>query len=210
MHAATTATTGKAVVRPYTPVTKEHTKGHFDLVVKSYEQGKMSQHIGQLKVGDSLLMKGPFKKIDVQPNMKKAIGMVAGGTGITPMLQVIQKLLADPRDTTEIRLLYANNTHDDILLKNMLDALALVHPRFKVYYTLAEAPEGWNGYSGYITKEMLAETMPPPSDDHLVMVCGPPPMMKALSGEKKSPSDQGELTGALAGMKYKQDQVFKF
>ena len=170
----------------------------------------MSKHIGELKVGDSLLMKGPFKKIDVQPNMKKAIGMVAGGTGITPMLQVIQKLLADPRDTTEIRLLYANNTHDDILLKNMLDALALVHPRFKVYYTLSESPEGWNGYTGYVTKEMLAEIMPPPSDDHLIMVCGPPPMMKALSGEKKSPSDQGELTGALAGMKYKQDQVYKF
>lgn len=37
---------------------------------------------------------GPFKKIDITPNMKKEIGMVAGGTGITPMYQVIHEVLA--------------------------------------------------------------------------------------------------------------------
>ncbi len=40
---------------------------------------------------------------------------------------------------------------------------------------------------------MASEHIPPPSDDNLVLVCGPPPMYKALSGEKKSPKDQGRL-----------------
>jgi len=52
-----------------------------------YPTGVMSKHMGELKVGDTLDIKGPFPKIPYKPNMKKTIGMVAGGTGITPMLQ---------------------------------------------------------------------------------------------------------------------------
>ncbi len=48
----------------------------------------MSKHIDSLKVGDTLEMKGPIPKYPYSANAKKKIGMVAGGTGITPMLQV--------------------------------------------------------------------------------------------------------------------------
>ncbi len=63
-----------------------------------------------MKVGEHLEMKGPFQKIEYTANMKSAIGMVAGGTGITPMYQVLTKILANPRDKTEVRLLFANET----------------------------------------------------------------------------------------------------
>ena len=42
------------VIRPYTPLSRPNVKGHLDLAVKTYEQGKMSKHIGELKVGDTL------------------------------------------------------------------------------------------------------------------------------------------------------------
>jgi ferredoxin-NADP reductase len=48
----------------------------------------MSTHFHELKPGDTLDIKGPLKKLQIEPNMKKKIGMIAGGTGITPMLQV--------------------------------------------------------------------------------------------------------------------------
>lgn len=64
-----------------------------------------------------------------------------------------------------------------------------------MYYTVDNIGEGvgksWKGGVGYITREMATTHMPPPSDDNLVLVCGPPPMYKALSGEKKNPKDQG-------------------
>jgi cytochrome-b5 reductase len=41
-----------------------------------------------LKEGDSVNVKGPFAKLDYQANKYKKIGMVAGGTGIAPMIQV--------------------------------------------------------------------------------------------------------------------------
>jgi cytochrome-b5 reductase len=45
------------------------------------------------QVGDNVEVKGPFPKIAYTANMKKKIGMIAGGTGITPMLQVCASLL---------------------------------------------------------------------------------------------------------------------
>ncbi len=66
-----------------------------------------------------------------------------------------------------------------------------------MYYTVDKIGEGkgdsWKGGISYVTLEMASEHIPPPSDDNLVLVCGPPPMHKALSGEKKSPNDQGRV-----------------
>jgi hypothetical protein len=38
--------------------------------------------------------------------------------------------------------------------------------------------------------------------------CRPPGMYKAISGMKKSPTDQGELSGILQKLGYDKDQVF--
>jgi len=88
---------GKPVIRPYTPITKEDTLGYFDLLVKVYPEGIMSKHIDELKPGDSLEIKGPIPKFPYTANMKKEIGMVAGGTGITPMYQVLLKILGQSK-----------------------------------------------------------------------------------------------------------------
>lgn len=55
--------------------------------------------------------------------------MVAGGTGITPMLQVASALLQDPQEHTSISLVYANVTEDDILLRKDIDALSRTYAR---------------------------------------------------------------------------------
>lgn len=71
----------------------------------------------------------------------------------------------------------------------------------QVYYTVDKIGEGkgdsWKGGVGYVTREMALKHIPPPSDDNLILVCGPPPMYKALSGEKKSPKDQGKLNSII-------------
>lgn len=159
-------------------------------------------------------MKGPFVKFAYEPNAHAAIGMVAGGTGIAPMFQVLRAILANPRDRTEVRLVYASRSPDDIIMKAELDALALVHPQFKVLYTVdkAEGAAGapaWPGPVGIVNKELLASFLPPPGAGR-VLVCGPPGFMKALSGEKKSPSDQGELAGMLKELRFAPAEVFKF
>uniref|UniRef100_A0A183CCV4 Cytochrome-b5 reductase n=1 Tax=Globodera pallida TaxID=36090 RepID=A0A183CCV4_GLOPA len=103
---------GKLVIRPYTPVSSDDDQGFVEFVIKVYfrgvhvrfpEGGKMSQHLESLKIGDHLDFRGPNGLIIyegnghflIRPEKKSApvprhfneIGLIAGGTGITPMLQ---------------------------------------------------------------------------------------------------------------------------
>ena len=48
----------------------------------------MSQHVEKLKIGDEIDVRGPNGQMKYEPNMYKHIGMIAGGSGITPMVQV--------------------------------------------------------------------------------------------------------------------------
>nr|AFK47499.1 unknown [Medicago truncatula] len=70
----------KYVIRPYTPISDTESKGYFDLLIKVYPEGKMSQHFASLKPGDMVEVKGPIEKFKYTPNMKKNIGMIAGGS----------------------------------------------------------------------------------------------------------------------------------
>ncbi|KAK2121024.1 NADH-cytochrome b5 reductase 3 [Saguinus oedipus] len=50
----------------------------------------------------------PDKKSNPVIKTVKSVGMIAGGTGITPMLQVIRAIMKDPDDHTVCHLLFAN------------------------------------------------------------------------------------------------------
>ena len=202
---------GAMVTRPYTPVSFPETLGHLDLVVKTYPQGAMSRHLDALRVGDTLDFRGPISKLPITKDMKQSMGMVAGGTGITPMLQVIDEVLRTPGDVTTLSLVFASKSVDDILVKARLDDLAYAHPaRFQVTYVAERAPPGWGGVVGFITPGLLREKLPAPADNILVLVCGPPGMMAAISGDKAPDKSQGPLSGALKELGYTESQVFKF
>lgn len=193
------------VDRKYTPVTGNETPGYVDLVVKIYRSGKfkmpdgtetqwedggkMGLHLDKLQIGDTVHVMGPLGvnqylgqgifKLPGRTVTANTVGMLAGGTGLTPMLQVAQAALSDPKDKTKFSLLYANKTEDDILCKNMLDDLAKRYKgRFDVTYTLDFPPAKWTQKKGFITTDMIKECLPPHSADNLVLMCGPPPMVE--------------------------------
>jgi len=158
-------------------------------------------------------MKGPLPKFPYKANEFETIGMVAGGSGITPMWQVLQRIDQDPEDKTKVVLIFANVEEKDILLRPQFEDLAKRKPdQFKFVFTLDKPPRGWKGPKGYITQELLATHLPPSglADKIKIFVCGPPGQMEAISGNKKSPSDQGDLKGALADLGYAKQQVYKF
>lgn len=202
---------GNNVIRPYTPITDVENKGSFDLLVKTYPGGKMSVHISELKVNDSLAFKGPILKWKWTANQFNHVGLIGGGTGITPLYQIIHEVLKDQKDNTKITLLYGSKTNDDILLKSELDKLVEKYPnQFNVKYFVDQGESTKDVTVGFITKEVLETNLPKPSEDSHVFICGPPPMYKAISGTKVSPTDQGEVTGILADLGYDKTHVFKF
>lgn len=69
-----------------------------------------------------------FRDVGPDAPLWLAAGMLAGGTGITPMYQVARAVLQDPKDTTNFSLIFGNLTEDDILIRDLLDDLARQHP----------------------------------------------------------------------------------
>ena len=200
----------KEVVRSYTPISSDENPGYFDLLIKSYPQGNISKHMGTLKLGDTMKVRGPKGAMVYSPGLVKRFGMIAGGTGITPMLQIIRAIVRGrPRnggqDTTEVDLIFANVNFEDILLKEDLDSLAKEDPGFRVYYVLNNPPEQWDGGVGFCTPEIMkvrqgskkaslfllyADTMqarlPAPAPDMKLLMCGPPPMISAMKKAAES------------------------
>lgn len=209
---------GKVVQRPYTPISLKTQRGHMDLLIKSYPPpgGIMSRHLHGVRPGGEIEVKGPFKKFDYEANRWKRVGMIAGGTGITPMLQVIREILGNSLDATTVSLVFANVSEQDILLRDELDALAYLFPgRFSVHYTLDQKPTSgrWTGGVGFVSEAQIRAHLPPPGprpEDVLVLVCGPKGMVEHLAGPRGPKDSQGELQGLLKAVGYDPQSVYKF
>ncbi|KAL4906717.1 NADH-cytochrome b5 reductase 1 [Aspergillus multicolor] len=208
--AATIEGQPKEVVRSYTPISSDNEAGYFDLLVKAYPQGNISKYLTTLEVGQTMKVRGPKGAFVYTPNMCRHFGMIAGGTGITPMLQIIKAIVRNrPRnggnDTTQVDLIFANVNPDDILLKDELEKLIAEDDGFRVYYVLNNPPEGWTGGVGFVTPDMITERLPAPASDIKILLCGPPPMVSAM---KKATESLG-YTKARPVSKL-EDQVFCF
>ena len=156
-----------------------------DLVVKTYDAGNISLYLSKLKIGQTIKVRGPKGQFVYSPDLTHHIGMIAGGTGITPMLQVINAIVKNPNDNTHVDLIYANVTYDDILLKKELDDLVSIEKengknRLRVYYVLNVPPESWDQGIGFVNKQMIQERFPTPEKEGKVLLCGPPPMVNAM------------------------------
>jgi len=147
-------------MRSYTPISSDDDRGYFDLLIKSYPTGNISKLMGEMKIGDKLQFQGPKGAMVYTPNMMRHIGMIAGGTGITPMWQIIQAIVKGRpsnggTDRTEVDLLFANVNPEDILMKKELDALAAVDKNFRPHYVLNNPPEGWTGAQGFVSADLI-------------------------------------------------------
>jgi len=120
----------------------------------------------------------------------------------------LHALLGTAGDDTEITLLDSNRQAKDILAREALDAWSAAHGRLSIVYTLTREPSGsdWPGLRGRIDRALIEEHMPPPGEDALIFVCGPPSMYDTLTG----PRGDEELSGLLAEMGYEAAQVVKF
>ncbi|KAG2194968.1 hypothetical protein INT47_002824 [Mucor saturninus] len=198
---------GKEVSRSYTPITSDEDAGFFELIIKTYPDGVLTQHLVHMEVGDYIGVRGPKGSFIYTPNMVREIGMIAGGTGITPMLQIIRAILRNPNDKTKVKLIFGNVSKGDILLEYELEQLASKRPdQFEVYHVLNHPPDGlWTQGVGYINKQILEDRLPKVGNDVKILVCGPPPLVKAMTAITtelgyEAPRAVSKLT----------DQVFKF
>lgn len=66
---------------------------------------------------NSSAFKGPIPKFPYVANQFESISLIAGGSGITPMYQIMQEIDSNPSDKTKATLIFGNVTEEDILLR---------------------------------------------------------------------------------------------
>ncbi|KAF5385342.1 hypothetical protein D9615_001031 [Tricholomella constricta] len=207
---------GRPIIRPYTPISAPDHKGELTFLIKQYEAGNASKHIFGLKEGDTLAIKGPIVKFPYKANEFDQVALIGGGTGITPLYQVLTHALADKSNKTKFKLLFSNVTEEDILLRANLDALQKKFPdTLDIVYLLDKPQDSWTGPSGFIDADVIQQHVAPASLNEKVkiFICGafllPPGQVAAIAG-KKAGMKQGELGGILKELGYTEEQVFKF
>ena len=184
----------EAIIRSYTPLSDTVQEGTMDLLIKIYfatstaQGGKMTLALDKLPLGSVVECKGPTGRFEYLGKGRVLIGgkerrvrsfkMICGGTGITPVFQVLRAVMQDPQDRTTCTLLDGNRQEEDILCRRELDAfVALDRQKCNVVHTLTKAQDSWTGRRGRISEDLLAEYVVA-DDESMVLICGPEPMEK--------------------------------
>ncbi|NWQ69839.1 NB5R4 reductase, partial [Neopipo cinnamomea] len=180
--------TGTEAVKPYTPVlpflplnfqeTSHHDGVHIYLMIKIYSCGLFTQALDHLQIGDSISVSNPegnFKKSQVQAS--EDLILLAGGTGFTPMVKLLNFALTEVSCLRTVKLIFFNKTEDDILWRNQLEQLALKDERFEVQFILSQPTKDWVGKQGKISSSLLSEFVKRSRKDSkvLICICGPTP-----------------------------------
>mmetsp|Transcript_43657 Transcript_43657/g.103004 ORF Transcript_43657/g.103004 Transcript_43657/m.103004 type:complete len:323 (+) Transcript_43657:95-1063(+) len=195
------------IERRYTPITGDDVSGYTDILVKIYrpgthrmpggeeksfeDGGKMGMYLDNMRPGDFIDISGPlgnveylaggYFKLSNRTLQKSHVAMIAGGSGITPMLQILRAALRDRRagGSTSYTLLYANKAEGDILCQDLLQDLEQESKgSLRITYALEVPPPQWKGKVGLVSAAMLRESIPPASRSPLLMMCGPEAMVE--------------------------------
>lgn len=136
--------------------------------------GDFTGQIGELEEGDTAVVEGPYGAFTLDPDADRVV-MVAGGIGITPFMSMLRHM-DRTGDAVETHLFYGNQTVDDIVFKDELAELDDAHDWLTVTHVLSD--EDVDGYEhGYIDASILTDL----PGDAAYYVCGPPPMMDAVT-----------------------------
>jgi ferredoxin-NADP reductase len=157
--------------------------GRLALVVERLEDGEVSPYLtDELRVGDKLELRGPiggwftWEARDGGPLL-----LVAGGSGIAPLMAMIRHRAA-ARSDAPTRLLYSSRSREDTIYVEEFDRLAAEDAALEVIHTLTRSqPPGWTGYSRRIDREMLDAVAPSPQERPLAFVCGPTPLVETVA-----------------------------
>ena len=200
-------TEGGLVTRSYTPTLIDTLRGRMELTIKVYAGSKMGSHLLALPVGSFVDVRGPIGGFKHYHRfLCKDLCMIAAGTGITPVWQVLNAICADPTDDTRVTLLYGNTTQDDILLRAEINALAVSFPnKLAVHYFVSEADSSWTGERGRVNAEKMKQLLPAVSKSSKYLVCGPDAMVDQVTSDLVGLGADGPKA-----FKHATDQVFVF
>lgn len=113
------------VAKSYTPI--KVNDNTIELIIKIYKDGTVSEFLYNLSIGDFVDVVGFYEKKPFIINEHRNILMIAGGSGVAPMIQILQRVLPDRENKTKFTLLFLNRTKEDVFIDEGLAIVDLNH-----------------------------------------------------------------------------------
>ena len=177
-----TAEDGYQAQRSYS-IASSPENGRVELMVERLDDGEVSPYLtDELRVGDGLELRGPIGGwFAWEAREGGPLLLVAGGSGIAPLMAMIRHHKAAGSETP-VRLLFSSRSYDEIIFREELQSLAAEDDTLEVTHTLTRStPPDWTGYDRRIDEEMLGDVSFSPEERPLAFVCGPTPLVEAVS-----------------------------
>jgi propane monooxygenase reductase subunit len=155
--------------------------GQLELIIRRYPGGRFSSLLDDasaeaLAVGDELGFTGPYGTMHVRAG-DGPILLVAGGSGIGPVLSLLRELSA-AASARPVRFFYGARREADLpLLAEIADAGSGLAD-FAFVPVLSE--ESWEGATGFVHEAAVAVVADGSLVSPFVCACGPPPMIESL------------------------------
>ncbi|WP_085633295.1 benzoate 1,2-dioxygenase electron transfer component BenC [Pseudomonas sp. R16(2017)] len=151
--------------------------GEVSFLIRNVPGGLMSRFLtGLAKAGDSMTLAGPLGSFYLR-EIKRPLLLLAGGTGLAPFTAMLERI-AEEGSAYPVHLIYGV-THDfDLVELDRLDAFAARIPGFS-YGACVASPESRHPLKGYVTQHIEPRHLNDGDVD--VYLCGPPPMVEAVS-----------------------------
>lgn len=163
--------------RSYSMASTAHDVPRVDLLLRILDDGVMSNYLReQCREGDELDLEGPYGTFFWRPSKAQHI-MVAGGTGLAPMLAMLDEIRALPGKKPKVLLSFGCANADNLFCLDELDVRAAWMPTLKNRISVSEPQPGYTGLVGNPVSVIVERDVVDP--DAVAYLCGPPPMIEA-------------------------------
>src|SRR5215813_10207566 len=169
------AADGYSAVRSYSIASAPNLEGRVEITVERLPTGEVSPYLTQeLAVGDRLELRGPIGGWFVwRPHQSEPIQLIAGGSGIVPLMAMIRSR-ASAGITTPFRLLYSVREPGAVWYRDELQMLLCHDQAVSLTYIYTRvAPKDWQRPPGRIDAALIANTTWSSNLDPTCYVCGP-------------------------------------
>ncbi|KAI8917755.1 heme peroxidase [Powellomyces hirtus] len=207
---------GTTHVREYTPI-QCSVNDCIDLYIKIYPAGRVTAPLDELVIGDTVEMSTPRSHVSLtNPNSEDGcypnVVMIAAGTGITPMLQMLTFYVENctrrtqgsgPRSTqasraplaSNMRLMWANRSEEEMFLAAELRSMELsCGGSLRISHILSTPTPTWTGPTGRVTQQQVKDMLP---DDLRLLLREPPVAPPGQDEDLEGGGGSLGITGAM-------------
>ena len=157
----------------------------WQFVIKRVPGGKGTAVLfDSLRPGDQVSMDGPYGNSYLRTDQGRDIACVAGGSGLSPVLSILQAAVRAPElSGRQFHLFYGGRGPQDLCVSDLVGDDPLLRERVVVYTAISDdtAPgaDQWSGERGFV-HELVRRTLGDQIPAFDFYFCGPPPMTDAV------------------------------